>query len=232
MRNYRYLAVVAGVAIALSVPAGAAVAASAHKAPRPVLTIGKVHGTAVRRGAVLRAGLPRGGSVILALTADGQTGTTACRSSSIEATVLRNPVKAGEATLSVKSVAVSDCATVDGVTISLTPLNLPYDATIKAAKGDPVILSETSKSKPMGFTATIKEDSAQVTCVFTAASFSGHASNKGNVVGFSKQKLTLDAPASSPLCASIAHITSATVTATYGPLVDSSVKHSQKVFIS
>ncbi len=110
--------------------------------------------------------------------------------------------------------------------------NLPYDATIKAAKGDPVTLSETSKSKPMGFTATITEDSVEVSCVFTAASFSGHASNEGNVVGFSKQELALDNDLSSPLCTSAAHITSATVTATYGPIVDSSLKHSPKVFIS
>ncbi len=59
-----------------------------------------------------------------------------------------------------------------------------------------------------------------------------HASDKGNVVGFSKQELTLDTDRSSPLCSSAAHITSATVTATYGPIVDSSVKHSPKVFIS
>jgi hypothetical protein len=232
MRKYRYFAVVAGVALVMSVSAGAAVAASSHKAPKPVLTAGKIGGTAVKRGAVLEASLPKGGSVTFTLTANGQTGSVACTSSSIEATVLRNPVKAGEATLSVKSVAVSNCGTVDGVTLSLAPLNLPYGATIKAAKGNPVTLSEASKSKPMGLVATITEDSVEATCVFTAASFSGHASNKGNVVGFSKQELTLDPDLSAAICTTLAHITSATFTATYGPIVDSNLKHSPKVFIS
>ncbi len=232
MRKYRYLAVATGVALVLSVPASAALATSAHKTAKPVLTIGKVGGTAVKRGAVLKASLAKGGTVTFAITAGGQTGSATCTSSSIEATALRNPVKAGEATLSVKSVSVSNCGTVEGVTLSLAPLNPPYSATIKAAKGDPVTLGEVSKSKPMGFIATITEDSVQATCVFTAASFSGHASNKGNVVGFSKQELTLDTDLSNSLCTTVAHITSATFTATYGPIVDSSVKRSPKVFVS
>jgi hypothetical protein len=232
MRNYRYLAIAAGVAMVVSLPAGGALAlASAHKAPKPVLTIGKVGGTAVKKGAVLKASLPKGASVTFALTADGQTASVACTSSSIEAQVLRNPARAGEATLSVWSVSVSNCGTVDGVSLSLKAINPPYGATIKAAKGNPVTLTEASKSAPMGFAATIKEDSVEATCVFTAASLSGQASNKGNAVGFSKQELTLDTSASSGAC-TLAHITSATFTATYGPIVDSSVKHDPKVFVS
>jgi hypothetical protein len=232
MRKYLCLAVAAGAAMVLSVPAGAALAASTHKAPKPVLTIGKVGGTAVKKGAALNASLPKGGSVTFAITADGQTGSVACTSSSIGAKVTRNPAKAGEATLSVTSVLVSNCGTVDGVSVSLQAINLPYGATIKAAKDDPVTFSEASKSKPMGFKATITEDSVEAACVFTATSFSGHASNKGNAVAFSKQQLTLDTQLSDPLCTSAVHITGATVTATYGPVVDSSVKHSPKVFIS
>jgi len=211
----------------LSVPAGVAVAASAHSAPKPVLTIGKVHGTAVKKGAVLKASLPKKGKVTFAIAPY----SVSCTSSSIVAKVVKNPAKAGEATLSVTSVSVSKCTEVLGLSISLKSLNLPYTATIRSSKGNPVTLSEASKSKPMGFKVTVTDGKkVEGTCVFTAASLSGHASNKGNTVAFSKQKLTLD-KAVSALCSGL-NISSATVTATYGPIVDSSVKHSPKVFIS
>jgi len=226
MRRYRYLAVAAGFAMVLSVPAGVAVAASAHSAPKPVLTIGKVHGTAVKKGAVLKASLPKKGKVIFAI---GKNSVN-CTSSSIAAKVTKNPAKAGEATLSVTSVSVSKCGTVDGLALTLKSVNLPAGATIKSSKGDPVTLTEASKSKPLGFQATAKGDGLDVVCIFTATTFSGHASNKGNTVAFSKQKLTLDKAKSNSLCSSVG--TSATVTSTYGPIVDSSVKHSPKVFIS
>jgi hypothetical protein len=227
MRKYRYLAMATGVALVLSVPAGAAVAASAHKALKPVLTIGKVGGTAVKKGAVLKASLPKGGSI----TFTSGSGSVSCTSSSIEARVLRNPVKAGEATVSVTSVSVSNCGTEDGVSLTFTPINPPYGGLVKVAKGDPVTVSEASKAKPLGFMVTAKDGSLEASCVLTAASLAGHASNKGNVVGFSKQTLTLDTSASSSAC-TLLKLTSATVTATYGPLVDSSVKHSPKVFVS
>jgi hypothetical protein len=226
MRRYSYVAVAAGVALVLSLPAGAAVAGSVHKAAKPVLTIARVGGTAVKRGATLEASLPKGGSLTFAIG----SGSASCMSSSIEARVLRNPVKAGEATLSVTSMSVSKCGTTGGVSLSLEPINLPYGATIRSARGNPVTLSQASKSKPVGFTVTATKDSVTATCVFTAASLSGHASNKGNVVGFSKQALTLDTSASSGAC-TLLKLTSATVTATYGPLVDASVKHSPKVFV-
>jgi hypothetical protein len=226
MRKYRYLALATGAALLVSVPAGAALATNTHKAAKPVLTIGKVKGPAVKKGAVLKAGLPKKGSVTFTI---GGTKVT-CTSSSIAAKVLKNPAKAGEATMSVTSVKVAKCSKVLGLSLSLSALNLPYNSTIKTSKGNPVTISGTKKSKPTGFKVTAGSGSSAVVCVFTASAFTGHASNKNNTVSFSKQKLTLDKAASNGLCSTLG--TSATVTATYGPIVDSSVKHSPKVFVS
>jgi hypothetical protein len=223
MHKYRYLAMAAGAALVLSLPAGAALGANAHAAAKPVLTIGKVGGTAVKNGAILKASLVKKGTV----TFSTKLGNLTCSSSSIVAKVVKNPSKAGQATLSVTSVSISKCAAIDGFTLTVSSVHLPYGATIKTSKGNPVTLSEASKSKPIGFTATVK--TLGISCTFTASSLTGSASNKANTVAFSKQKLTL-AKGSASDCSDVG--TTVTVTSTYGPIVDSSVKHSPKVFVS
>jgi hypothetical protein len=235
MRKYRYLAVAVGAATVLSVSAGAAVAASAHTASvKSVLTIGKLGGAAVKKGAVIKAGLPKKGKVVLTI---GSV-SVPCTSSSIAAKVVKNPAKAGEASLSVTSVSVSKCATVKelslSISLSLKAINLPYGSTIKTSKGDPVGLSEASKSKPMGFRATASSGGKVLAvCVFTAAKVSGSASNKHNTVAFSKQPFTLNKALTGAAYSTCAILgTTSKFTATYGPLVDSSVKHSPKVFVS
>ena len=55
-------------------------------------------------------------------------------------------------------------------------------------------------------------------------SVSGHASNSGNKITFSKQKFTLSTGALCP--------TSANFSATFGPVTDSSVTGSPKVFVN
>ncbi len=229
MRKYCYLAMAAGAALVLAAPAGAAVAASAHSAPKAVLTIGKVGGTPVKDKAVLKASLAKRTDVKLAIGKNTDT----CTSSSIEAKVVKNPAKAGEATLSVTSVSVSKCGKVLGFSVSLKSIGLPSSATIKTSKGDPVTLSEASKSKPLGFEVSVDTGAPPTVCFFTAATVTGHASNKTNTVAFSKQPFTLNKAltGSNYSTCSIAG-TTATFSATYGPIVDSSVKHSPKVFIS
>ena len=65
MRNYRYLALAAGLAVVLVAPAAMA---SAHPAAnKPVLTIGKVGGTAVKNGAKLSASLAKGTDVTFSI---------------------------------------------------------------------------------------------------------------------------------------------------------------------
>jgi hypothetical protein len=233
MRKYRYLALAAGVAAVLSMSAGAAVAASAHSAAaaKPVLTIGKVGGTAVRSKAKLSASLEKGTKVGVSIGSAAGT----CKSASFAATVVKNPSAKGKATLSITSEAIGDCPAikVDGftATVTLKAINLPYVGTISTAKNDPVVIAGSSKSKPTGFDATVKVSGVgTLSCIFTATSATGHASNKHNTVAFSHQTFALDAKASSGLCSDAG--TKAAFTVTFGPVVDKSVKGSPKVFIS
>jgi hypothetical protein len=231
MRKYRYLAAAAGAALVLSVPAGVAVAANVHSSAKPVLTIGKVGGTAVRKGAKLSASLEKGTKVVLSIG----TATATCTSASFAATVVKNPSAKGKATLSITSETVKDCPPIKvlgiSATLSLKAINLPYAGTVSDAKGDPIVIAESSKSKPTGFDATVDVSGVgTLTCIFTATSATGHASNKHTNVAFSDEKFTLDKKASSGDC-SLAG-SKASFSATFGPVLDKSVKHDPKVFVS
>jgi hypothetical protein len=228
MPKFRYIALATAAVMVLGAPAGAAYAASAHKAPKPVLTIGKKGGTAVGKGAVLTAGLARKTSVVLALG----TYTATCTSSTLTAKVTGNPARSGKATLSLTRQTIKGCSiSVTGVTLkSLTALNLPYNVTISTARRDPVTIAGRRASKPLSFEAAISVGTLNLTCVYTAASASGHASNTGNKVTFAAQKFSLDTTLSSSLCSS-AGASTATFSATYGPVRDTSVRHHPKVFV-
>jgi len=226
MPKFRYLALATASLMVLAVPAGEAYAASAHTATKPVLTVGKKSGPAVKKGAKLTASLAKKSSVALAL---GSIATATCKSSTLKAKVTANPSRPGKATLSITGWSIGKCSvSLSGVNVSLTALSLPYRATVSTAKGDPVTVAGSKKSKPIAFKAVVS-GSFSATCIFTAAKVSGHASNTGNKVSFAKQPFTLDKGASSMLCQDGA--TTATVSATYGPVRDTSVKHSPKVFI-
>jgi hypothetical protein len=210
-------------------PAGAAYAASAHPAAaKPVLTIGKTGGPAVKKGAVLKASLAKRASVHFALGSFKAT----CKSSTFSAKVTGNPSRPGKATLSVTGQMFGKCSlSVSGVTLkSISAFNLPYNAIVSDAKGDPVTVTGAKKSKPLGFKAVIKLGTMRLTCAYTATKTSGHASNTGNKVSFANQKFVLNTHVSSQLCATAAK--TATLSATYGPVLDTSVSHSPKVFVS
>jgi hypothetical protein len=231
MHKYRYLAVAASAALVLSVPAGAALAANTHAAAKPVLTVGKVGGAAVKNGAKLSASLEKGTKVVLSI---GKA-TATCSSASFAATVVKNPSAKGKATLSVTKESISGCPPIKvlgiAATVSLKAINLPYTGTQSTTKGDPIVIAGSKKTKPTGFDATVKVSGVgTLSCIFTAASATGSASNKHNTVAFSKQSFTLDKKASSGDC-SLAG-SKASFTATFGPVVDNSVKHSPKVFVS
>jgi hypothetical protein len=230
MPKFRYLALATAGIMVLSLPASAAYAASAHStASKPVLTVGKKGGPAVKKHATLTASLARRTSVTVAL---GSVFTITCKSSTLTAKVTANPSRPGKATLSVTGWSIGKCPkTVSGVTLnSLTAINLPYRATVSDAKGDPVTVAGSRKSRPVGFKAVVTFNGTKLTCAYTARAVSGHASNIGNKVSFAKQPFTLDTSASSSLCASAA--TTATFSATYGPVLDTSLRHHPKVFVS
>jgi hypothetical protein len=231
MPKFRYLALATAGITVLSLPASAAYAASAHStASKPVLTVGKKGGPAVKKGAKLTASLARHASVAIAL---GSVFTVTCKSSTLTAKVTANPSRPGKATLSGTGWSIGKCPKmVSGVTLnSLTAINLPYRATVSDAKGDPVTVAGSRKSKPVGFKAVVTFSGRKLTCAYTAKAVSGHASNTGNKVSFAKQPFTLDTSASSALCAE-AGVSTATFSATYGPVLDTSLRHHPKVFVS
>ena len=88
MRKYLYVAAV----VASSVAVVALPATSAYAAGH-VLTIKKTGGTAVKSGAVLKAGLGKGTSAVFSLGAEKLT----CKSGTFSAKVTSNPVKPGKA---------------------------------------------------------------------------------------------------------------------------------------
>jgi hypothetical protein len=233
MPKFRYLALATAGVMVLAAPASAAYAASAHPAAsksKPVLTIKKKGGTAVEKGAKLTASLVKGTKVHVALGSPAVF-TITCKSSSLKAKVTANPSRPGKATLDVTGWSIGKCPkSVSGVTLNgIAALNLPYDATV-STKGDAVTISGHKKSKPVGFEASVTVGSTSATCRFTAAAVSGLASNTGNKVSFSNQSFTL-AKHSSALCKD-AGATTATMSAAYGPVRDTSVHGSPKVFIS
>jgi hypothetical protein len=236
MPRYRPAVLAAACALALAAPASAAYAATAqHAAAKPVLTIGKKGGPAVKQRAVLKASLAKGKSATFALTTSAGSFSATCTSSTLQAKVRANPSSRGKATLTLTGETIRHCKIKGApprVSLSgIKAVNLPYRVTISSAKGFPVTIAGRSSAKPLSFQATISYLSNNNTCVFTAPKLAAHASNTGNKVSAVKQQLTLDAAKSSPLCSTVG-VSSATFSATYGPLRDTSVKHSPKVFFN
>lgn len=224
MRKYLYLAVAVASAAVLAAPIVADAAPAAHS---HVLTIKKTKGTAVRAGAKLHASLVKGTSAVFSLTG-GLTLTIKCKSSSFTARVIKNPTAPGKATESIISQSVSKCATnFTGLTVkSNKALNLPYNSTVSDRKGDPVRVAGRNKTKPIELSATAAAGTMSITCKYAAASVAGAASNKGNTITFVKQKLKRAAGSNS------ACPTTATFSAKYGAVRDTSVKDSPRVFVN
>jgi len=222
MRRYLYFAGAAAAALLIVLPAGPAWARTAH-----VLTTGKVGGTNVAVGDILKASLASGTTSTFFKSTTSTTGVK-CSKSSFSAKVTANPVKPGTAKESLTSQTFSSCTSnVSGVTgvQSVKVGNLPYNATISDASGDPVKVSETSSTKPLKTTIVLNTVVGSITCVYTAKSVSGAASNTGNTVSFTNQKFTKSSGPSS--CFS-----SGFFTAKYGPVTDSSMTGSPKVFVN
>jgi hypothetical protein len=217
VRKYLYVAaVVAASTAVVALPATSALAAG-H-----VLTIRKTGGTAVKKGDVLKAGLVTGTSAVFSLGTQKLT----CKAARFTAKVKTNPVRPGTATESVTAQSFSKCKiNVTGITFkSLKVKNLPYNATVSDAAGNPVKITGQSSTKPILVTVTVTVDTSDVVCSYKAGSLKGNASNTGNKITFSKQKFT---KTSGQLCPA-----SANFAATFGPVVDSTVTGSPKVFVN
>jgi hypothetical protein len=219
VRKYLYLAAtVAASAAVVALPATSASAAG-H-----VLTIKKTGGTAVKKGAVLKASLVKGTTAVFSLGSEKLT----CKSASFTAKVTNNPAKPGKATESVTAQSFSKCTVnVSGITFkSLKVKNLPFKATVSDSKGFPVKITGQSKTKPIAVTATVSvQGVGTVSCAYKAGTVAGNSSNTGNKITFTKQKFTRTS--TNTLCPA-----SANFAAAFGPVVDSSVSGSPKVFVN
>ena len=217
VRKYLYLAAVAASAAVL-IPATSAEAAG-H-----VLTIKKTGGTAVKVGAVLKSGLAKGTSAVFTLGTQKLT----CKSASFSAKVTTNPPKPGTAKESLTAQKLGKCTiNVAGITLkSIKVNNLPYKVSVSDAKGHPVKITGHSKTKPIKVTVTVTFQGNPIVCSYKATTVKGAASNKGNKITFTKQKFTKASGGS--LCPA----GPALFTATFGPVVDSSVTGSPKVFVN
>lgn len=222
MRKYLFAAPLAAAALALATPAALAHTTTARTATH-VLTIKRLHGPAVKVNAVLKAGLAKGTAVTITLGSHKMT----CKKASFALKVLTNPVAKGKATATVTSEKISRCKiNFTGLTVkSIVAGNLPYNATIRDSRGDPVKVSGTSSAAPLSFTATIAVGPGSVVCTYTAASSKGHASNKHHTVTFTKQPFNL---ASAPPCLA----GPAKLSVTFGPIRDTSVRNSPIVFVN
>jgi len=190
---------------------------------RNVLTIGKAGGTAVKTGAVLKSSLAKGTSAVFSTDLFNLT----CKSASFTARVTKNPRPKGTATESQTAQAFSKCSvSLTGVTVkSITVSNLPYNVSVSDSKGDPVSVTGTKKTKPVSTTVTVSDAGSSFACSYKIAALKGTASNKGNLITFTKQVFTMTSGSS--LCPS-----TATFTGEFGPVTDASVLGSPAVFVN
>jgi hypothetical protein len=218
VRKFFYIGAVVAAALIAALPATAAEAAPVH-----VLTTGRVGGPAVAVNAVLKANLVRRTSVVFATN----LGRLTCTRSAFTAKVVTNPARPGTARESITAQTFSGCTiSIRGVTIkSLTVGNLPYNATISDARGNPVRISGRSRAKPLMISVTVKFGTSTFSCSVKAASIAGTASNRGNVVAFVKQKFVKASGGS--FCPS-----TGTFSAAWGPVLDTSVRGNPAVFVN
>lgn len=227
MRVSRSVPIAALAALALAVSASPARADDDPPAADPVavLTTGSLAGTNVAVGDVLNATVAEGTTANFATAAGGSTGVK-CAVSAFTATVADNPAAPGVATESTTAHTFSSCtANIFGVTRvnSVTVNNLPFGTTVDSATGT-VTVSGT-ETAPIQTTLSLGTILGSVTCVYQATngSISGVSSNTDNSIAFADQAFTkTSGPITCP--------GSGFFTATYAPVVDTTVEGSPVVF--
>ncbi len=171
---------------------------------------------------MLKSGLATGKTATFSLGTEKLT----CKSASFTSKVTANPAKPGKATESVTAQTFAKCTTnVSGITVkSIKVSNLPYKATVSDAAGFPVTITGSSTTKPVKVTVTVAVSGNPVTCSYKAGTVKGAASNTGSTITFTKQKYS---KVSGALCPG-----SANFSAVFGPVRDTSVTGSPKVFVN
>ncbi|RGD57941.1 Tat pathway signal sequence domain protein [Kitasatospora xanthocidica] len=222
MRISRTLATAALAALALT---GAAVTPA--QAAGAVLTTGSPTGPAVAVGDVLTANLVSGTTANFNNSATGSTGVK-CAASSFSATVTANPAAPGSAVERLDTQTFGSCTSnVIGVTgvKSVTVTSLPFTNTVSDAPGNPVKLTPGAAGV-MGTTVVLNTILGSISCNYqNSTGINGTTSNTGNTIGFAGQPFALVSGPS--LCFSTGYFS-----ATYGPVLDSSVAGSPALFVN
>ncbi|MFJ9381945.1 Tat pathway signal sequence domain protein [Streptomyces sp. NPDC101455] len=219
MRRYTASALAA---TAAALTALALLPATAASADSTVLTYGSAAGNAVSVGDVLTGSLASGTKAALATTSGGTSGIT-CTGSTLSATVTANPAAPGTATESATSQTFSGCTSnVLGVTgvQSITVNNLPYST---SASSDGTVTVTPASGSTIQTTVVLSTLLGSITCVYRAPSLSAASSNSATSLAFTNQAFTKYS--GSFLCAGNGYFT-----ATYAPVVDSSVSGSPAVY--
>src|SRR5262249_54069977 len=108
---------------------------------------------------------------------------------------------------------------------SIKVLDLPFKVTVSDATGLPVTVKGTSKTKPIKVAVKVALGTTRVACTYKASSVKGSASNTASTGAFSKQKFT-------KVAGGALWPPSANFSATFGPVKDTSVANSPKVFVN
>jgi hypothetical protein len=182
MRTSRYLTIVAVAATMLATPAMAA--ADPATTAVDVLTYGGVGGTNVGVGDALNAPLKSSTVATFTSQADNTTGIT-CTASSFGGSVTSNPAAPGTAGGSLTSQSFTGCTeNIFGVSSvqSITVNNLPYGISVDSAS------SAVTVSGSIRTTVILNTILGRITCVYTATSVTGTASNADNSITFTDQR--------------------------------------------
>ncbi|WP_354644103.1 Tat pathway signal sequence domain protein [Kitasatospora camelliae] len=228
MRIRRSLGGIAAAATLLTAFAAASPAQAAGPGLAPaVLTHGSAGGTDVAVGDVLTADLVAGSHATFYSSASGTSGVK-CATSSFSATVTENPAAPGVAVERLDTHTFGSCTSnVAGVlgVQSITVNNLPYTNAVSDGPGNPVTLSP-SGTAPLQTTVVLRTLLGTINCVYRApGSISGSVAAGTGALSFANQAFAK--ASGSSLCFATGYFS-----ATYGPVVDSSVPGSPQVYVN
>jgi hypothetical protein len=209
----------------LLLPAAAAAAllaiapmTAASAASHDVLTISKVGGPNVKVGAILQSGLKFGKTAVFAA---GSVKVT-CKRVMFKDQVTKNPSRPGTAVEKLKSQTFSACS-ISGINGTKGPPtfklnNLPYKTTV-TSKGLVTVYKSSTTISVGVLGGTLK-------CTYVAKTTKGTASNKSETITFTGQTFIKTSGPNST-CTHTAKFS-----ATFGPVVDASVKGHPRVFVN
>jgi hypothetical protein len=218
MRKYTYL----GAAAAMGLLTALAAAGPASADTGGVLTVSAAGGTNVSVGDTLSAGLASGTTATF-LDASGK-GVT-CSVATFTASVTSNPTAPGSAVESITALTFASCkSNISGVSSvkSITIDNLPYTGTVNDTAGSITITGTVHATISLGLVI------GSATCKYTGPTggVAGTVSNTANSLAFSNQAFAKDT-GSWAGCPSPENFT-----ATFEPVVDTSVTGSPAVFVN